>query len=439
MSYSTFIENAHLLVGRYDQIVGEKINELRNTLEKYDIVNSKLNALMDFFKNEKNEYKDVEQSDVLEVREHLLKIVKDPEIKRLLGDDFSLVKNLSDKFGIDKVAIVEASEYSTSAKAIESLLKANYDKASRLQMVSNELIYNVNGTGQARVHGAKRLDMLTSLLVKDLKKMGVKLSQTKKLGLSELHDLFLDNGKYQDFVNHLDIAAKAWGQNYMEKEWLEFSKQVRQAEQDISSYDTNTMEKFNIQYIPKKYGKYNPLLTQSNFSIYLDQLRMYAEASDWNNFEKQAGSLTNEVKLAIKSKHFPQKSISSMLIDTPESKLIDKRAQKEYEKFMREAFNPILTNSVGMEKLPVISLEQGVGGKKILQISETISGKGEIGRFMSVMSDKGIIIYRLKRNGVYNNKKQNIRLIEGVDSIIGDIAGKDIQLSHDILMGRDES
>ena len=41
MSYSTFIENAHLLVGRYDQIVGEKINELRNTLEKYDIVNSK--------------------------------------------------------------------------------------------------------------------------------------------------------------------------------------------------------------------------------------------------------------------------------------------------------------------------------------------------------------------------------------------------------------
>ena len=439
MSYSTFIENAHLLVGRYDQIVGEKINELRNTLEKYDIVNSKLNALMDFFKNEKNEYKDVEQSDVLEVREHLLKIVKDPEIKRLLGDDFSLVKNLSDKFGIDKVAIVEASEYSTSAKAIESLLKANYDKASRLQMVSNELIYNVNGTGQARVHGAKRLDMLTSLLVKDLKKMGVKLSQTKKLGLSELHDLFLDNGKYQDFVNHLDIAAKAWGQNYMEKEWLEFSKQVRQAEQDISSYDTNTMEKFNIQYIPKKYGKYNPLLTQSNFSIYLDQLRMYAEASDWNNFEKQAGSLTNEVKLAIKSKHFPQKSISSMLIDTPESKLIDKRAQKEYEKFMREAFNPILTNSVGMEKLPVISLEQGVGGKKILQISETISGKGEIGRFMSVMSDKGIIIYRLKRNGVYNNKKQNIRLIEGADSIIGDIAGKDIQLSHDILMGRDES
>ena len=438
MSYSKFIEDAHSMIGKYDKIVGQKVKELRDVLGKYDVVNEKLNSLMDFFKNEKNEYKDIEQADVLEVREHLLKIVQDPEIKRLLGDDFGLVKNLSDKFGLDKVAIVEASEYSTSAKAIESLLKANYKKASRLQLVSNELIYNISGTGLSRIHGSKRLDMLTSLLVKDLKNLGVTLSQTKKLGLSELHDLFLENGKYGDFVNQLNIAAKAWGKNYTEKEWLEFSKQVRQAEQDISSHDTNTMEKFNIQYIPKKYGQYNSQLTQNNFSSHLDQLRIYAESSDWSSFEKQASFIVNEVKMAIKSKHFPKKSISSMLVDTPEAKMRDKKAQKEYERFMREAFNPILTNAVGMEKVPVISLEQGVGGKKILQINESISGKGELIGFINDMSNSGVTVYRLKRNGVYNNKKQNIRLIDGIDTIINEIAGKDIQLSHDMLLGRDE-
>ena len=419
MSYSNFIKQAHMLTKNYDKIVENKINELGRIKEKYDITNESLNTLFGYFKNQKQEYKDLEQSDVIEVRNHLQTMLKDTELKEILKDEgMSLIKNLSDKFGIDKLAMVEASEYKTPAEAIEKLLKRNFNKTSKLQKVSNQIIYNINNSALSRVQGSRRLDMLTSVLTKELKKLGVELDQNKNIGLEQIHDAYLSVDSYGKFINQLEAASIAWSKNYSENQWLEYSKQVRQSEQDFSSHEFNTMEKFNPQYIPKKYGRYNSDLQQSNHVSTLDKLRYASQRSDWVEFESIAKKLTENVKIAIEKKHGEQ----------PE------KINKEYERFMNEAFNSVLTTSVGMEKIPVISLEQGKFAKQILEISETISGTGALSRFISSMANKDIIVYKISENGIVDNRKQNIRTVDNIDNIINNISGKNIQVSAELSL-----
>ena len=55
----------------------------------------------------------------------------------------------------------------------------------------------------------------------------------------------------------------------------------------------------------------------------------------------------------------------------------------EFSKFLKEALNPLLSNVAGMEKMPTMSLEQGSNGKPILQLNETLSGSGELSRFIA--------------------------------------------------------
>ena len=134
--------------------------------------------------------------------------------------------------------------------------------------------------------------MLTSVLTKELKKLGVELDQNKNIGLEQIHDAYLSVDSYGKFINQLEAASIAWSKNFSENQWLEYSKQVRQSEQDFSSHEFNTMEKFNPQYIPKKYGRYNSDLEQSNHVSTLDKLRYASQRSDWVEFESIAKKLT---------------------------------------------------------------------------------------------------------------------------------------------------
>ena len=433
--YSGFIHDAYILTEKYDRIVTDKVRQLNNVFSKNATINVQIKSLIEMFKNEKGEFKDIEAGEIEEIQKKLEVIVNDPEIiKALDKEQMGLIKALKSKFGIDKSMGAEADSYSSAAEGIESMINSLFKDNSRFRRVANDLIYNVSAGSKAQVRGAERLDKLTALLVSDLKDMKIELNQEKKIGLEDIHEQFVKAGKLEKYLNHLEIAAAAWGKDYTESQWMEYSREIRQRENDASSLGIDSSEKFSIQYVPSKYGVHNDKLTENNFRNTLDHLRMLRDEASatyektgstrlWDSFEEAGQELINEVRKAIVKKNKA----------TPEE------VDAEFSKFLKEALNPLLSNVAGMEKMPTMSLEQGSNGKPILQLNETLSGSGELSRFIAEAADlKGgeehIGIFRLRKNGVYNNRKVNIReSLDNFDSIINNIEGSNIQIAAELI------
>jgi hypothetical protein len=235
-------------------------------------------------------------------------ITSDPEIiKSLTDEQMGLVKALKSKFGIDKSMGAEAASYSSAAKGIEAMIESLFNDNSRFRRVANELIYSVSTGTSARVRGPERLDQLTKLLVDDLKRMRVELNQEKKLGLGDIHEEFVKAGNLEKYMKHLEIAASAWAKDYTEEQWMEYSREIRQRENDVSSMDIDAPERFGVQYVPSKYGVHNDRLREYSFRGILDHLRMLRDEAAatqeatgsvrlWKFFDEAGQELINEVR-----------------------------------------------------------------------------------------------------------------------------------------------
>jgi len=424
--YSAFIHDAFIMSEKYDKMVTDKVRQLEEVYSKNDTINIQIKSLVEMFKDEKGEFKDIEAADIEEIMTKLEIITKDPEIIKTLTDEqMGLVKALKSKFGIDKAMGAEAASYSSAAKGIEAMIESLFNDNSRFRRVANELIYSISSGSSARVRGPERLDQLTKLLVDDLKSMRVELDQEKKLGLGDIHEEFVKAGNLEKYMKHLEIAASAWAKDYTEEQWMEYSREIRQRENDASSMDIDAPERFGVQYIPSKYGVHNEKLKEDNFRGILDHLRMMRDEAAatqeatgstrlWKSFDEAGQELINEVRKAIDKKNK----------DKPEE------ADAEYSKFLAQALHPLLANVAGMEKIPTMSLEQGSNGKLMLMLGESLSGSGELSRFMkeAIKLEDTIGIFRLRKSGVYNNRKVNIReSLDNFDSIINGIEGNNIQ------------
>ena len=334
----------------------------------------------------------------------LMGAVKDN--KTIPDGSMTLLKSLRDRVVSEESAIKElGAEYESAAELLSETIKAGDEQNELLLSNVAAIIYDMDNFTVDRMPAQRRKERMVASFIKDLKNVNVEVAEDATL--SEIVELYEQTpGKnVSEVIRNIAFRIGAWRKGYNEETWVKTQMELSKRWEDLSSLNADPTPRFSASYISQEYGRYNPELKDSDWLSLQEGLR--------ESRELQVGdepSAENRVE---------REKIISAVRSAIDIKNVDNElaATEEFNSFMKDVFPAFLAHSVGTERVTSGALDF-VEGKPIIELVDTVMGKGAVVDFIKSMSDNNIFVIRLNQKGVYGGSKVDVRTIDTIDSVI---------------------
>jgi len=317
-----------------------------------------------------------------------------------------LLKSLRTKVVSEESAIRDlGTEYESAAELLSETIKAGDEQNELLLSNVAALIYDMDNFTVDRMPARRRKERMIASFVKDLGSVNVEVAEDATL--SEIAELYEQTpGKnISEVIRNIAFRLGAWRKGYEEESWVKTQMELSKRWEDLSSLNADPTPKFSASYISQEYGRYNSELKDSDWLSLQEGLREQRElqVGDEPSIENRAERerIINAVRSAIDVKNVDNRAA----------------ADEEFNSFMKNVFPAFLAHSVGTERVTSGALDF-VGGKPIIELTDTVMGRGAVVDFINSMSGNNIFLIRLNQMGVYGGRKVDVRTVDTIDSVI---------------------
>ena len=450
--FAAAVKEAHIMSKSFDKAIFEHYNMSENLVVKYgdwavevkdflselyryDEATNQISFKWDEFLQGEGEHSPgiLRENHLNNMRAKLDHLIKEAEAPDALvdGADVQLLKNLKNKLIHEEHVDTRGAE--DNVNSIKEMTKEVEDRATKMQVLVREIVYDMNNFSRDRALGHKRLNDSIADLVTILKQEGIDVTPMgDNPTLPEVLQKFQGTARGIDtFIDRMSVRLRAWRKNY-----------------DEATFDA---EQANLhqeyQHMNIRSGSVPASSTmQSNYSPYSEKFEHDAweqkqlDLRDARNLQNEPGPIGG--RQAREQKESIIKEIVSDVHDAIEKKKIseglegselDASVKREHDLFMKMVFPQFLARNIGSEAIKVATLGFDSKGDPMLVIEDSGHGKGVLTMFFGEMADAGIDLHKLNHTGTYNNRKQNIENIQDnqgrslIDRIISNSSGTDAQ------------
>ena len=362
------------------------------------------------FKDKKEADEFIAELDDLILGGQKLKLISsDPTLEE---NSVQLLKDLRNKVVGEEQAIKElGSEYETSAKLIDDLMKSEWDTSLQMGLLVEQIIYGHTNSTTDRLLGRRRLERMQKRLLKKVRDTGIDIEENVEL--TDIADLYANNPKIGmvDFVDQLAMSIRVWRKGYDEAVWFETQKEFSEEWSDASGHNIDPVLKYSPAYVSQTYGRYNESLKSLDWYLTQEEIAMAREEGDTARVTEL---IRNEVVENVRSAIIEKNTNGT----GKDARINREAADAEFTEFMNYIFPSYLANSIGTQKVEAASLDFDSHGMPLLITKSTALGKGSISMFIDNMAGDNIRVLRFEHTGVFAGSKTDVRDIKTLDEII---------------------